>query len=764
MTQESTSSLVQKCRELENSGNQGALTELRKKIVDEYLPQADFYLNWSNALCNEDVSSLQLYLESVIKTFPDFQLLNYGLNDAIARNDKDLLSNEELQQIFENVIKVCGFDLFSGIEFWRKYREFLIDEYEDYLDRVVEEVKETKVPADINTVKKAKQNFIKVFHRQFSIPLVGNEQTLEELDSILSKYCVESDIDIIQPQVLQTKFHNSEKQKVSRLTYELYLHSEEYSALTSTFDQWKAWKTYIEYEKEVKEMSRAQRLYERAIISCCLGQPLLPATAPVSSKTITNEHVQEEIWLEYCEFVLCQLKNSSFAMSSVLPRALKHCPRSLWLRKCYLFSIASHFVSEFSVNLSIIASYANDILKEKDSGIGEIVGTNTFLMLRNAYSKTMEAGFSQSEDYLQYQFTFCNIYRLLLYHLFSTMSNNSLTAATAGNIEINLNSADSKAFEKRVILQTITEEFKISLQQYEVLLKSYYSEYVTRWYEYVKYFHRIYKTVIVPIETWLENTRSEQCEYSPQIVTCSSATLKQMQIQQKQQTSTLFKMWEDMINSCTASQGQSFYWLWKEMITAFQQHGDHDTVRNIYKKLIVHYTFQDAGRDAVLKDYIHQEEEYGTNLTNSVFNMLSKILPHILEQLKKSSSASNALSHAVNGSKTVENKEILIIEASDELKRPINDISSDSTVSQKIQTQESSAQETKEPPKKRKRVGFSVNDGEVEGVNSTVGFPNSFTNDATSTNSSTNHSKESDAKQTYFIKNIPFHTTFDVFF
>jgi RNA recognition motif-containing protein len=664
-----------------------------------------------------------------------------------------------LESIFENILKAGGIDIFSGIDFWRKYREFLVDEHEEFMDKIqesltVENDEEHKVAA-MKMLKSSKQKFIKIFHRQFSIPLVGNDTTVEELENLLGEYCIESDVDIIQPQSLQTKLLQSEKLKEGRLTYELFLHSDEYYAITDPAERWKAWKTYIQYEKNEKEMIRAQRLYERAVIACCL--PPHPDNLP--SLTI----VRETIWLEYTEFVLCQLKHVSSAQL-VIERAIKQCPTSLWLRKCQLYTLTAHFFNEYASNFSSLVAFAEKYQAEDSVVVGDGEG-NVFVSIQKAYQTTMQTGFPQSIDYLEYQITYCNLYRRLLMQLFSSNSDGG-NGKVETSLIISLQSSDPKFQEKQKVLVVLGNELTKSLQQYETLLKSYYAEYAMGWYEYMKYFHRIYFTMTMPLQSWLDRSKADDLP-GPSTNTNANANKKQAQTQHKAHTSKVYKMWEEAISINDRVQQQQSYWLWKEMISSFLQQGELDIVRSIYKKLMAHFTFVDMTKEQLVQEYIHFEEEWGVDLVTSIYPMLSKILPSVIEHVSAAtlqsvvSTESAAMvietTEAVQSIPTTSNKTSSGSGKRSRSSNENNDFSHTKQSNLSTRAIEGNS-ESNESVKKKRKVVFQ-DDSQPEPEPAVIIPVVQPTIAGATPEVPANNVQD----RTYFVKNIPFHVSSDAF-
>ena len=74
----------------------------------------------------------------------------------------------------------------------------------------------------------AKVQLIKLYHRQFSLPLLGNEQCLLEMQNVLETFCEESDVHAyIRPDQLTKKLQESIAMRDARLTFEMFLHQPE---------------------------------------------------------------------------------------------------------------------------------------------------------------------------------------------------------------------------------------------------------------------------------------------------------------------------------------------------------------------------------------------------------------------------------------------------------------------------------------------------------------------------------------------------------
>ena len=204
------------------------------------------------------------------------------------------------------MIILCGSDVFTGSEIWRYYREFEVDEHEDLVD----------LGASTADIQKSKERFIKVYHRQLSLPLVGNEETLKEFEQKLGELCVTSDVGLINPTELEKKVLAAKEMREGRLIYEMHLLSDKYEA-SSLAERETFWTGYIAFEKKQAQLSRTQRLFERAVLEC--------------PHSLT-------LWLEFTDFSLSVLKNWTL-LASVTKRALKVFRSSAFLWKLRLISL-----------------------------------------------------------------------------------------------------------------------------------------------------------------------------------------------------------------------------------------------------------------------------------------------------------------------------------------------------------------------------------------------------------------------------------------
>ena len=209
-------------------------------------------------------------------------------------NFYDVQSVESVREAFEHALSICGADIVTGSEIFTKYIDFELDEHDLVLEELEKCSPENKSVCD-EQVKLSKQRFVKLFHRQAALPLVGNEDCVSRFHQVLSELCVASDVKIIDPESFQRKYQQGLQVREARLTYELHINSEDFtSGIVSSKDRETSWLTYIAFEVKNKEMGRAQRLYERALMDC---QDSLV------------------LWLDYAEFAFAVLKNYKLVVS-----------------------------------------------------------------------------------------------------------------------------------------------------------------------------------------------------------------------------------------------------------------------------------------------------------------------------------------------------------------------------------------------------------------------------------------------------------------
>ncbi|KAJ1411110.1 hypothetical protein B484DRAFT_482676 [Ochromonadaceae sp. CCMP2298] len=266
-----------------------------------FLPDKQFWLAWLRDAVNSDAAALRALFDRALASCPHFEVALLFVDTAAALVEQEKMTETELREAFDQTAMLVGCDLLTGSELWRRYRTFELDEHAFLLDAQATPVE----------LQQSKARFVRVFHRQLSLPLAGNEQALAELESKLAEYCVESDAGIIKPEELGRRFSAGREMREARLVFEAPLHSPRYGQ-ADLEQRVQIWRSYIYFERK-QEVSRAQRLFERAVLEC--GESL-------------------QLWLEFAEFAL-HLKNWNL-LRSLTSRAVKRHRGSLLLWRTLL--------------------------------------------------------------------------------------------------------------------------------------------------------------------------------------------------------------------------------------------------------------------------------------------------------------------------------------------------------------------------------------------------------------------------------------------
>jgi RNA recognition motif-containing protein len=208
---------------------------------------------------------------------------------------------------------------------WKLYRDFEQDEHFDLI--------ETTTEKDI--INKSKKSVIDIYSRQLGLPLINNEQCLVEFEHILENICVESDIAIIKPELILNKNTISMELREERILFEEFIKTSSLLSLSlsslppsSEIDNDRiekekqilnSWKTYSKFEISQNQLSRAQRIYERALLDSL-----------INTKT--------DIWHEYIDFASYTLKNWSLVLS-ISSRGMRCCSGDMYLTNMKLLSL-----------------------------------------------------------------------------------------------------------------------------------------------------------------------------------------------------------------------------------------------------------------------------------------------------------------------------------------------------------------------------------------------------------------------------------------
>ena len=273
-----------------------------------------------------------------------------------------------VQTILEKVTSVYGVDIMDGAALWGQLTSFQLSIVEDLVD----------ITANSDNIRKAKEALVCTYRRQYALPLLGNERSLSNFEKVLSEICIESDGIWIQPELLLNRFQRSEDQLKARILYEQNILSEEFLS-SSLDDQVTAWKTYIRYEIDEKQLPRAHRLYERSIITT---------------------HQSVELWLDFADFAESTLKDWEI-VESVTSRAVKVHRSNIELWLLYLLAIESN-KCPFPSRLLLSFGRPLDIVG-KESDVER--------KLDRAIKTALTCSFHSADDYLAILFYSCDFRR-----------------------------------------------------------------------------------------------------------------------------------------------------------------------------------------------------------------------------------------------------------------------------------------------------------------------------------------------------------------
>ena len=182
---------------------------------------------------------------------------------------------------------------------------------------------------------------IRLFRRQLSLPVVGNDLVLSEFQDWLQENCTESDFTLIDPHSLNEKYEAAIKALSARMPFEDHLlsHAYEVSSVTNKVGTWKA---YIKFEMQEEALQRTQRLYERAVVAC-------PSSL--------------ELWLDFVDFALNQLKSWAL-VDSITARVTRVFPSdySLWKLRLHALEILKKQTDEITSSATTVFFYFRIII------------------------------------------------------------------------------------------------------------------------------------------------------------------------------------------------------------------------------------------------------------------------------------------------------------------------------------------------------------------------------------------------------------------
>jgi RNA recognition motif. (a.k.a. RRM, RBD, or RNP domain) len=440
----------------------------------------------------------------------------------------------------ENIISIFGVDIMDGASLWGQLTAFQLSIVEDLVN----------VTANEDNIRRAKEALVSTYRRQYALPLLGNERSLSNFDKLLSEICVESDELWIRPELLLSRFQRSEDQLKARILYEQNIMSDEF--LTSSLDdQVAAWKTYIRFEIDDKQLPRARRLYERSVMT---------------------SHQSVELWLDFADFAESKLKDWGL-VESVTSRAVKVHRGNIELWLLYLLAIESDFPPSSPLLL-------------KSSGelsTGRVLGIAVETKLLSAIKTALTCSFHSADDYLAILFYSCDFRRRKLKNTI-----NSVPEAHKSQEAVNVLKAK---------LRNEVNELRASFSEMETFLDACYPDWCGGWIQVYKYETALEDEIITDVGELFENSSLQLGEDAD--VSDSDDGEDNTCLQ-----SQAGSVWERAVQRFS-----KYYFIWGDYIQWGRSAGDYDLCRNLYRRALK------AVRDLpeeVCKAYRSFEQQVGT--------------------------------------------------------------------------------------------------------------------------------------------------------
>lgn len=223
-----------------------------------------------------------------------------------------------MRKVFEKVLGMIGMDVDCGALFWKRYREFEIDEMDDLIETGANKLE----------IDSAKKCVISIFRRQLSLPLLGQEVALRDFDQWCSSHCTENDVTLIDPTSLTKAIEKAKEMREARLIFEENVTSEDFTKkMIEENVRVNNWRVYIDFEIKDKQLLRAQRLYERALMNCYDNPDLFQSYIAFVSGTVKNYHVLETAMNRIMRIDVCR-RNANNWKYLMLSLEVKGCKDS----------------------------------------------------------------------------------------------------------------------------------------------------------------------------------------------------------------------------------------------------------------------------------------------------------------------------------------------------------------------------------------------------------------------------------------------------
>ncbi|KAK6637729.1 hypothetical protein RUM44_008151 [Polyplax serrata] len=298
----------------------------RKQMSKRFPLTTDLWTDWLQDEINLATSTREKeqiidLFETAVKDYLSVELwLQYTAFIISFQNEKNPSDFTPIRNIFERALMAAGLHVMKGSALW--------DAYIDFEKAVLNSLtgNQEQYNAQLKLVGT-------LYKRQLSCPLYNMELIHENFKTWveeISDKVTEAKIDV---DVVNNIFKKA-KEKLNKI-----MHFEE--SLTSNSENIsEIWRNYLEHEKS-KEGSpvRVQCLYERFITDNCLN---------------------EELWLEYVEYMDAVLHDSEIVLSICI-RAVRNCPWCCKIYQMYIKCLEKYRQSQEKINGVVEDAFASGL-------------------------------------------------------------------------------------------------------------------------------------------------------------------------------------------------------------------------------------------------------------------------------------------------------------------------------------------------------------------------------------------------------------------
>jgi RNA recognition motif-containing protein len=440
----------------------------------------------------------------------------------------------------EKIICVFGVDIMDGANLWGQLIAVQLSIVEDLVN----------ITANKDNIRRAKEALVSTYRRQYALPLLGNERSLSNFEKLLSDICVESDELWIRPELLLNRYQRSEDQLKARILYEQNIVSDEFKS-SSLDDQVAAWKTYIRFEVEDKQLPRAHRLYERSIMT---------------------SHQSVELWLDFADFAESTLKNWEL-VESVTSRAVKVHRSNIELWLLHLLAIETDPPPSSS-----------QVFKSSDEQSAVLeTGSVVEKKLSDAIKTALTCSFYSADDYLAILFYSCDFRRRKLKNTIKSIPDTHQSQEAINVIKGRL--------RKEV------NALRGSFSEMESFLDACYPDWCGGWIQVYKYETALEDEIITDVGELLESG-SLQLGKDADVSDSDDGEDNSCLLSQAG------SVWERAVQRFA-----KHYFIWGDYIQWGRSAGDYDLCRNLYRRALK--AVKDLPEE-ICKAYRSFEQQVGT--------------------------------------------------------------------------------------------------------------------------------------------------------